>query len=149
MAPYFAVNLSPYPSDWDWIPGAPTVSVTAGYMYFGAVDPKIHEYVKANSIDVPVMLSTNDVYEWVFDFGSFSFGNSTVETNKIEFENYSFQLEVGYNGFGLPKSSYHKFETVLRNASSSIKCTKNPGSANYCYTENSTCLDLYASVKDL
>jgi hypothetical protein len=61
MFPYFSVNFSPYPSDWDWIPGAPKVSTAAGYMYFGDIDPNIDDYMKSNSIDVPVLLISDDV----------------------------------------------------------------------------------------
>ena len=45
----FSVNLQPSIYDWGWNPNAPNVTGLTSYMYFGAIDPNIDEYLKDQS----------------------------------------------------------------------------------------------------
>ena len=42
----FSLNLQPSIYDWGWNPNAPNVTGLASYIYFGAIDPNIDEYIK-------------------------------------------------------------------------------------------------------
>ena len=72
--PQFSVDFGPGPTDWSWISNAPNLTSEVSYLYVGGIDPKLNDYLKTDTDQVPIIIVANEFNEWSFEFGALTFG---------------------------------------------------------------------------
>ena len=74
-------------------------------MYFGGIDPVIIDYIR-DETKITLLLQATPNSFWSFDFGSYRFGLGSDIDKQENFDSHPLQFHLGFNGFGVPLSSY-------------------------------------------